>query len=692
MRFYPLLPYLLILASALVALASVYFATRKAANRPRVLLILRLCSIALILLMLLSPGLLWNKADKGKSSLVFLVDCSASMSANDMPGGNSRFNVARDTLRRLWKEPFQKSKKYVYFFNHGTISAESAAQAEKLTPTGNTDLKQALDSVDRDLGIGTASAIIVLTDGLDHSQFTGIQGGTPVFAVKTGTDMENVLDLRIEAFNAPSSLRTGEELELNVPVALRHADGSQSISLKISIDGELFKEESIALSHNERKVLPFKTSFAKPGLHKVLFELDRLPNETSYLNNSRELIFEVLEDELSPVLYFPVLTNTFRPLTRLFSQTGRTFTAIYTLRKGTFQTLGTSADRTYDHGIPKNPDLMKGTALLFLGSGNAEDYTEQDLKSIEAYVSNGGTALIYGGPGAFGNAESRIFSSLLPVRSTQSRYADASFKLLPAEDGLFHDLYKEELSIRGLNMVDYVKSGAEVLLSVQGDRKYPLVVAMPYGRGRVVAVLSNSLHLLGAPDKRARLFRSFWETMLVHTGNTGSETLSLSVPEHISEGSPLKVTASAEGISSAQATLTPEDATATPQSVKMLSSGNMHSCIFPDVPKGKYMLEISCARKNASSLKRYAMVYCGGGATENDDLRVSDDNFLRFTIRGRIYLPEETGRLSKDINELLRKSEASNELQPVLFTPVLVLVLFLLLMAEWLLRRKHNLF
>jgi hypothetical protein len=215
---------------------------------------------------------------------------------------------------------------------------------------------------------------------------------------------------------------------------------------------------------------------------------------------------------------------------------------------------------------------------------------------------------------------------------------------------------------------------------------------MPYGRGRVVAVLSNSLHLLGAPDKRARLFRSFWETLLVHTGNTSNETLAISVPEHISEGAPLKVTASAEGISSALATLTPEDTAATPQSVKMLSSGNIHSCIFPDVPKGKYVLEVSCARKNASPLRRYAMVYCGGGAAENDDLKVSDDNFLRFTIRGRIYLPEETGLLSKDMNELLRKSEASNELQPVLFTPFLALALFLLLMAEWLLRRKRNLF
>ena len=683
---------MVILIAALLAFASVYIATRKAASRPRILLILRLCSIAITLLMLLSPGLLWNRTSKANSNLVFLVDCSASMSANDMPGNASRFTVARETLRKLYREPFQKSKKHIYFFNHGTIPAESIPEADKLTPNGNTDLKQALESVDRDLGIGTASAIVILTDGLDHSQSKGIQGGTPVFAVKTGTDMESVPDLRIEAFNAPSSLRTGEELELNVPVALRQAGGEHTITLKFSVDGQMGQEENIILTQNERKVQSFKTSFAKSGLHKVLLELDRLPNEASYLNNSREMIFEVLEDELSPVLYFPVLTNTFRPLTRLFSQTGRTFTAIYTLRKGTFQTLGTSADSTYDHGIPKNPDLMKGTALLFLGSGNAEDYTEADLKSIEAYVSDGGTVLIYGGPGAFGNTDSRLFTALLPVRSSQSRYTDATFKLLPAEDGLFHDLYKEQLSIRGLNMVDYVKSGAEVLLSVQGDRKYPLVVAMPYGRGRVVAVLSNSLHLLGAPDKRARLFRSFWETLLVHAGSNGTETLALSVPEHISEGMPLKVTATAEGITSAQVTLTPEDTDATPQTVKMLSNGNMLNCIFPEVPKGKYMLEVNCARKNAPPLKRYAMVYCGSGAAENDDLKVSDDNFMRFTIRGRIYLPEETNRMCKDINELLRKSEAGTDLQPVLFTPFLALALFLLLMAEWFLRRKRNLF
>ena len=692
MRFYPLLPYAVILLAALLSFAAIYYAGHRASNRHKALFVLRLCSIFMLILTLLSPGILWSKGDKGKTSLVFLMDISASMSANDMPNKASRFNCAKDTLRKLLRESYQGSRKYIYFFNHGTIPTDSIEAADKLAPEGNTDLRQALDWVDRDLGLGAVSAVIILTDGLDHSQSKGIPGGTPVLAVKTGTDMESVPDLRIEAFAAPASVRTGEELELNIPIALRQSGDSQNVNIKISIDGEVTKEESILLSRNERRELPFKTSFAKAGLHKVVIELNHLKDEISYLNNTRELIFEVLEDELSPVLYFPILTNTFRPLTRLFSQTGRTFTAIYTLRQGAYQIMGTSADRTYDHGIPRDADLMKGTALLFLGSGNADDYTEADLKSIEAYVSEGGTVMIYGGPGAFGKTENRLFSSLLPVRSSQSRYADATFKLEPAKNGIFHDLYKEQLSIRGLNMVDYVKSGAEVLLSVSSDRKYPLVVSMPYGKGRVVAVLSNALHQLGTPDKRARIFRTFWETLLVHAGEAQTEALGISVPEHISEGTPLRITASADGISSAQATLTPEDTASSPHTVKMLSQGNMHSCIFSDVPKGKYILEVHCTKKDNTSLKRYAMVYCGGGAAENDDLKVTDDNFLRFTTRGRIYLPEEVNRLSKDINEILRKSEASNEMHPVLLTPFLSIALFLLLMAEWFLRRKRNLF
>ena len=94
------------------------------------------------------------------------------------------------------------------------------------------------------------------------------------------------------------------------------------------------------------------------------------------------------------------------------------------------------------------------------------------------------------------------------------------------------------------------------------------------------------------------------------------------------------------------------------------------------------MLEANSTRKNNPNLKHYAMVNCGSGAVENDDMKVSDDNFMCFTIRGRIYLPKETKRLCKDINELLRKNKSGTDMQPELFTPLLALVLLMPLMTE----------
>lgn len=691
MRFYPLLPYLVILFAALLSLGAVY-RTGRAAYRKTVLTVLRMCSVFLLVVMLLSPGMLLRETDHSKSNLIFLLDGSASMSAADMPGKTTRFDSARASLRNLMQDSFGGSRKYIYIYNHRTVPADNPDQADLFSPFGNTDLKQAVDTADRDLGLASAAALVILTDGLDHSRFNGASAGVPVFAVKTGTDLERVPDLRIDSFRAPSSVRTGEELELKIPVVLRQATGKTPVGMKISVDGEPVKDETFELASNERKEVPFKTVFTKPGLHTILLNLNRLPDEASYINNTRELVVEVKEDDLSPVLYFPVLTNTFRPLTRLFRRTGRKFTALYQLRNGVYQVVGNSPERIYDKGIPKDPEKMKNTDLLFLASGNAGDYSDAEIRSIEKYVSGGGTVLIYGGPGAFGNVKNRLFSAMLPVRSAQSRFTDSVFKLASSGSSLFDDLLKEDVSVRGLNLVDRVKSGTEVLLNAVGDKKYPLVVSMPYGRGKVIAVLANSLHQLGDPEKRPLRFRTFWENMLVHAGEGTEDRLEISAPDHIQEGASLKVSAAAEQLASAEAVLTREKASAPFRAAKMTPQGKLYSGVFPDIPAGKYILEVKAVEKNASVLRRYRMVYSGDSAAENDDLKVSGDSFMRFTTHGRVYLPEETARLRADINAVLRKNAADHEWYPVFETPFFLIAVFLLLMAEWFLRRRYNMF
>lgn len=691
MRFYPLLPYLVILFAALLSLGAVYW-TGRVAYRKKILAVLRFSSLFLLVVMLLSPGMLLRGTDFSRSNLIFLLDGSASMSAADMPGKTTRFDAARAALQDLISDSFGGCRKYIYLFNHKSVPADDPALMNLFSPFGNTDLKQAVDTADRDLGLASAAALIILTDGLDHSRFSGSSAGVPIFAVRTGTDLERVPDLRIDSFRSPAALRAGEELDLKIPVVLKNSGEKTPIQMKILVDGEKSGEERFELASGERREVPFRTSFAKPGLHTIRFELNRLPEEVSHLNNTRELVLEVREDDLSPVLYFPVLTNTFRPLTRLFRQTGRKFTALYQLRPGVHQVIGNSPDGTYDKGIPKDPAKMKNTDLLFLASGCAEEYSDAEIRSIEQYVSNGGTVLIYGGPGAFGEVKNRLFSAMLPVRSGQSRFTDSVFRLESSGNPLFDDLLKDAVSIRGLNLVDRVKSGAEVLLNAVGDKKYPLVVSMPYGRGKVIAVLSNSLHQLGSPEKRHQRFRTFWENMLVHAGEGIGERLEISAPDQIQEGSSLKVTATGEQIVSAEAFLSRENAQEPPRELKMNSQGSLFSCVFPDVPAGKYVLKVKAVDRNNTTLNRYHLVYSGESAAENDDLKVSDDNFMRFTTHGRVYLPEETARLCSDLQTVLRKNTVDHEWHPVFDTPCFLIALFLLLMTEWFLRRRYNLF
>ena len=105
-----------------------------------------------------------------------------------------------------------------------------------------------------------------------------------------------------------------------------------------------------------------------------------------------------------------------------------------------------------------------------------------------------------------------------------------------------------------------------------------------------------------------------------------------------------------------------------------------------------YILEVKALDQNNTELHRYRMVYSGESSAENDDLKVSDDNFMRFTTHGRVYLPEETARLRTDINAVLRKNTVDQEWHPVFETPFFLTALFLLLMTEWFLRRRYNLF
>ncbi|MHB9139073.1 MAG: vWA domain-containing protein, partial [Victivallaceae bacterium] len=401
MKFYPLIPFWLILLFGAAAIAAVWFTARYGMDisprRRLILMILRLAAAATAIIMLLNPGFVTSELNRQRSNVIFLLDGSGSMNTSDMPGGKSRLEAAKSFLKYLENTDFSGCRKYSYVFSSRATPVESAAKLQTYVARGGTDLKRAFNTIDKDVGFSRTAAVILLSDGLDHSGFAGVHAGLPVFAVRFGSEMNDVPDLRLNPFQAPDSLRTNEEMNMSIPVALTGFKEPETAELKIIVDGKPEKTENFGLKPGEDKIIEFRHSFAAPGIHIVQLKLNRLPDEAGYLNNERESAIEVKEGKNSTVCYFPVLNNSFRPLVRLLHVSGKKFTALYKLKADNYSLTGTDIDPAFKHGIPATSDAMKQSDVFVLGSNREGLLSDAESATLEQYVSNGGNLILLGG-------------------------------------------------------------------------------------------------------------------------------------------------------------------------------------------------------------------------------------------------------------------------------------------------------
>lgn len=155
-------------------------------------------------------------------------------------------------------------------------------------------------------------------------------------------------------------------------------------------------------------------------------------------------------------------------------------------------------------GIVKIPlaSTMGTYKYVFMGDVNEESVRPM-MTRLEAYVRNGGTLVVGGGPFAYGcgGYEGTFLERMLPVKTR-------SFDCLPAcktdPDG------RTSVAFAGCDaklfwiQKDDVKPGCEVVLAAEtGD---PLLVRGIYGKGRVFAFLGTPL------GDEARDARAFWNS------------------------------------------------------------------------------------------------------------------------------------------------------------------------------------
>lgn len=720
MNLYPLIPIWLLLLLLLLSAGDMYraYRHRNPAVQPwqhRLLIALRAASLALVFFILLCPGRMTEERNLEKSHLVFLVDRSASMATRDLTGGQSRLEGAAAFLKNLPLKRLTDYPRAYYAFDSQTEPLPALPALDAVTPRGGTDFRQAVARVDKDIGLNRTAALVLVSDGIDLSGFKGSDIAVPILSVQTGTDLSKAKNVSIEPFPCPDKISEGEELNLEIPLLANGYETEQRVPFRVSVDGIPVHTATPVLRSSRPQIEAVKIPPGKTGIHILRLECETLPGEVATLDNRRELAVEVVTAKNEIAAYFPVLNNSFRPLLREFTKNeDDIFTAVYRVSGSAFRMMGRKMNTRFQEGLPKNADGLKNTTCLILGSHNGDLLSPSDTLVLERYVAEGGSLICLAGSDSFGKLP---FGSpmlrLLPIVPLDDSFRPETFKIAPdpaVRDALTDQVRailadnagSPDLTLTGLNRVKDIKANATVELWAEGESRQPLLVWHRYGRGKVVALLSNALHQWGSPAKRDDNFGRFWRQLIDFSRRVDDASDLLTVTLDKTDTAPnesVPLTAVARHPDGRDTALTvkadvfPFDRDTPVASRTLEKTADRFTTVLPGLPAGRYVLRVTSQDAQETLRTRYKLLPVGADdRAEAITLRSNRDAFAAFSGERQIFTPEEATALEDRLIDTVRKNVVQRETFLIFESPLFFGALLLLLLSEWFLRRRFNLF
>lgn len=674
--FAPLVPVWLLLLS----LAAVGYCIFRTTTRRRLRLVCWLLA-GLLAFMAANPVVILRRPDDRTGRVAVLVDSSLSMGVRDAGSGESRFaaadEFARQLLRRLGNDvPVTR------FDFDWQLREEHANE-----PAGAAHFRGAFAALDRRYGAGALAATVLLTDGGDLSGHRVESSDSPVFAVKFGSELNAAPNLSFGEFRVPETARAGASLDLRIPVTLTGFEAPRQVEFKLLVDGEPAASERFELRPGETRQIPVKAELAMAGLHRLTFELAPLPGEVTALDNRRTAAVDAEPDSRFTLISFARLSTGFRPLVRFFTRSKADFTALYPAgAAGGVRRIGSNAGKGFENGLPTMAEALKPVGMLILGDFDESAGSREQLAAVESYVEQGGTLVLLGGADSFSVTPGSPAARLLPFTPSAQKLPDVPLEISAPEESPFAGRFAPG-TVRGLRAVESLKPGASVLLQAG---EFPLVVAMPYGRGQVAAILSPSLPLWGKnASERDANFGAFLAELSAWLGSRAAAQWRVELLPALplpGEAVAIRVTPppdTEEVIGSFSA----GDAAARTILFRRQKSGNFLGAVtFPDGAAGE--LEILARSKSRPEARRVVPVAVGKAMEESSDLRTLDGNFRRIASPERIYAPADLDRLAADLAERISQSATERDFRPVFETIWFLAAALLLAGLIWFMRRR----
>jgi hypothetical protein len=374
---------------------------------------------------------------------------------------------------------------------------------------------------------------------------------------------------------------------------------------------------------------------------------------------------------------------------------------------------GQKMNTLFSSGLPKKSEQLKNVTCLILGSHNGSLLTPAESLVLEQYVDRGGTLICLAGSDSYGKlpAGSPLLR-LLPVVTLEDSFQDVPFRVAPepsATDAFAGQIRQiiadngtaSDLVIQGINQVKDVKANAKVLLWADGASRSPLLVWQNYGRGKVVALLSNALHLWGAPEKRDDNFGRFWRQLVAFAKNQeeDADLLKVALPKtELAKEERVVVTAIAhhpegrDDVLSVKADVFPAESDTPVESLSLEKKTGSFMGELAGLQPGRYVLRVTSQDGRDVLRTRYKLLLVGDVLEESSRIRLDREAFRKYSSEKHILTPDDAGQLEDLLREAVRKNVVQREKFLIFETPLFFVAAVLLLMAEWFLRRRFNLF
>ncbi|NOZ85964.1 MAG: hypothetical protein GXP49_06830 [Deltaproteobacteria bacterium] len=533
---------LFLLASALIV--SLWSGLRRpAASRNLPMLLLRSVGLLILAIFVLQPAVRLQKVIRKRAHLVFLMDCSRSMSVKDDPGGLTRakkigafFKDNKDAMDKL-------ASKFImdFYCFGGRVRPMSRTRAMKgpdpVEP--KTDINGALTEILSAVPAGDLSGIILISDGRDRSAKAGpVDMPVPVYAIAPAASGE-LADVAVSSVKADDFAFVRTPTKVKTRISITGMD-REEIPVTLLKDGSPLVTRLARIGPDKTAVVELPFNPTRVGKAALAVTVPDFPEDTLKDNNRLEFSLEVLRDRIR------VLHVAGRPSwdVRFLRELLKRDPSVDLISFFILRTPGDLAVGTNDElSLIRFPvqELFAGALdtfdLVIFQNFTYRGYQMRPyLKNIRNHVVQGGGAFVMiGGEQSFssGGYDGTYIEDILPVNLTGNYGSDsAMFRPKLTRTGLYHPvssfaatpagnkaLWSRLPKLPGCNLGLSAKPGAAVLavhpfIKSPDGSPLPLLSVTEAGKGRTMAIAwdgSWKWRFSGrATDASIRTYRRFF--------------------------------------------------------------------------------------------------------------------------------------------------------------------------------------